>query len=68
MAEDGDFREQRPDRLDRIEASIQDLIALAHEQQKTAQDMLAVIRESRAEIRDLIELQKRAADRHYGPF
>lgn len=58
MAENGDFREPRPDRLDRFETSIQGLITLAHEQQKTTQDMLAVIQESRAEIRDLIELQK----------
>jgi hypothetical protein len=53
MAEDGGFHEPRPDRLDRIEGAIgaiQGLITLAHEQQKTAQDMLAVIKESRAEI------------------
>lgn len=49
---------QNPNRLDRIEASIQGLITLAHEHSKAFEATLAVIQESRAEIQDLITLQK----------
>ncbi len=46
------------ERLDRMDAQIQGLIQLAHDQSRNFAEIIDVIRESRLEIQELITLQK----------